>query len=80
MVQSGLAPEVQQALDALRVIPNNAVHPGELDLRDDAATAGALFGTLNFIVEQLVTRPKQLADLYRKLPPGALDQIARRDG
>jgi hypothetical protein len=79
LVQKGLAPQVQQALDVLRVIGNNAVHPGQIDLRDDRDTALALFGLLNFIVEQQITRPKELASIYGSLPAGALAQIQKRN-
>jgi Domain of unknown function (DUF4145) len=80
LVKKGLDPGVQQALDALRVVGNNAVHPGELDLRDDAETAASLFDVLNFIIEQMITRPKKLTELYARLPDGAKEQIQRRDG
>ncbi len=43
LVADGLDPRVQKALDAVRVIGNNAVHPGQIDLRDDRATAETLF-------------------------------------
>lgn len=80
LVSKGLLPQVQQALDALRVVGNNAVHPGELDLKDDVATASALFGAMNLIVEQMITAPKQITALYTSLPQGALDAIEKRDG
>lgn len=79
LVAKGLDPDVQQALDALRVIGNNAVHPGELDLRDDTATVGAMFGVLNFIIEERIARPKKLEALYLALPEGARQAIDRRD-
>jgi Domain of unknown function (DUF4145) len=80
LVQGGLDPTVQQALDALRVIGNNAVHPGELDLRDDPETAHALFEVLNFVIEQQLERPKKLKALYDALPESARQQVERRDG
>jgi hypothetical protein len=79
LVKKGLAVEVQQALDSLRVIGNNAVHPGEMDLTDDRETALALFDVLNFIVEQRVAQPKKLQALYDRLPSGAKDAIEKRD-
>ena len=79
LVKKGLDPDVQKALDGLRVIGNNAVHPLELDLTDDVETVGALFGLLNFIVEDRIARPKKLDDLYSQLPDGARKAIQERD-
>ena len=39
LVSKGLPEQVQQALDAVRVIGNEAVHPGSMDLHDDKNTA-----------------------------------------
>jgi hypothetical protein len=79
LVKKGLPVEVQQSLDALRVIGNNAVHPGELDLKDDHETATALFGLLNFIVEDRIAQPKKRAAIFAKVPQKALDAIKKRD-
>ncbi len=70
---------MQQALDALRVNQNNAVHPGELDLRDDQETAQALLKTLNVIVEQLLTSEKETDALYAMLPERAREAIDKRN-
>lgn len=80
LVGKGLPVRVQQSLDTLRVVGNNAVHPGEMDLRDDVDTARALFGVMNFIVEQQIEQPRKLDELYGKLPASAQDAIAKRDG
>lgn len=79
LVANGLPVQAQQALDALRVIGNEAVHPGELDLRDDVETATGLFSLLNFIVEDRIERPKKIAAMYAKLPPTKLQAIQQRD-
>jgi len=79
LVADGLDLRVQQALDALRVIGNNAVHPGEIDLTEDPEKVATLFGLLNYIVEERITRPRQLEELYQSLPEGALKAIERRD-
>jgi hypothetical protein len=80
LVEDGLPLVVQQSLDALRVVGNEAVHPGELDLRDDTETAAGLFSLMNLIVADRITRPKQVAEMYAKLPAGKLRGIADRDG
>jgi hypothetical protein len=80
LVAQGLAPEVAQALDVLRVVGNNAVHAGEMSLDDDVATATSLFECINVIVEDRIARPKRIGGLFAKLPEGALKAIERRDG
>lgn len=79
LVASGLDPRVQRALDALRVIGNNAVHPGQIDLKDDAATAQSLFRLFNLIIEKLITEPKHVDEVYAALPAAALAAIEARD-
>ena len=79
LVKKGLPPKIQKALDVVRVIGNNAVHPGEIDLRDDKETALALFELINMIVEVMITQPKQVDELFGKLPDGAKEAIERRD-
>jgi hypothetical protein len=79
LVKAGLSPVIQQALDAIRVIGNEAVHPGTLDLRDDVPTATQLFGAINVVVEQMISHPKHIATLYQKLPPAKIAVIERRD-
>jgi hypothetical protein len=79
LVEKGLPVEVQQALDSLRVIGNEAVHPGEMDLRDDVATATSLFGLLNFVVQDRIAGPKERRRLFGLLPERKREAIANRD-
>jgi Domain of unknown function (DUF4145) len=79
LVKKGLSQDVQQALDVVRVIGNNAVHPGELDLKDDKPTALALLRLVNMIVERCIAERAQLDELYEGLPPRALQGIEKRD-
>ncbi|HVR48799.1 MAG TPA: DUF4145 domain-containing protein [Pseudorhodoferax sp.] len=79
LVKKGLAPQIQQALDAVRVIGNEAVHPGAMDLKDDKETAGELFSILNFIADEMITKPKKLAALYAKLPVSKRNAIEQRN-
>lgn len=80
LVAKGLPPMVQQALDVCRVVGNNAVHPGELDIHDTPEIAHQLFRMINFIVADRIARPKEIQALYAQLPQGAIAAIAKRDG
>ena len=79
LVKSGLSETIQQALDVLRVVGNNAIHPGQIDLSDNRALATKLFDLLNLIAESQVTQPKKVKALYEDLPQGAKDYIEKRD-
>jgi hypothetical protein len=79
LVSKGLSPLVQKALDYCRVIGNNAVHPGEIIINDTPDVAQKLFSMINLIVEDRITRPKEVADLYDSLPEDARKQIEIRD-
>lgn len=79
LVKKGLPVEVQRALDYCRVVGNNGVHPGEIELTDNPQIAHSLFEMLNFIVEDRITRPKKVAELYSTLPEGALKAVEKRD-
>lgn len=79
LVTKGLPVQVQQALDFCRVVGNNAVHPGEINLQDSPDIAQHLFNMINYIIEDRITRPKQIEDLYRLLPDGAKKAVEKRD-
>jgi hypothetical protein len=79
LVKKGLNPMVQRALDAVRVVGNESVHPGEMDIRDDPATALQLLNLVNLITEQMISHPRAVNQLYGQLPAEKRKQIARRD-
>jgi len=58
----------------------NAVHPGTIDLEDNREMASLLFQFINIIVNDMITQPKSINELYSQLPQGALEAIDRRDG
>jgi hypothetical protein len=80
LVSKGLPAKVQQALDSVRVIGNESVHPGSLDLKDDHETVLKLFRLVNFVANKMITEPKEIESLYDSLPPDKLAGIAKRDG
>jgi len=79
LVSKGLPILVQKALDYCRVVGNNAVHPGEIDLNDTPEIAQNLFQMINFIVQNRITGPKEIEDLYNQLPQDSRDAIDKRD-
>jgi Domain of unknown function (DUF4145) len=79
LVSKGLPVLVQQALDFCRVVGNNAVHPSEIEINDTPEIAHNLFTMINFIVEDRISRPKQIQQLYGLLPEGARNAIEARD-
>lgn len=79
VVAGVVSTKIQKALDSVRVIGNEAVHPGTMDLRDDQATAISLFNLINYIVEKAITEPKEIDAIYAGLPPGKLAGIVNRD-
>lgn len=79
LVKAGLPVRVQQALDSVRVIGNNAVHPGQLDVNDNPEIAVALFGLVNLIADNQISEPKHVQAVYDALPAGAKAAIDARD-
>lgn len=79
LVADGLPVRIQRALDVVRVIGNEAVHPGQIELNEDPAIAASLFHLVNLIVERLITEARLIDDLFESLPPGKLAGIESRD-
>ena len=68
LVKTGLPESVLKAMDAVRIIGNEALHPGQIDMRDDTETAAMLFRLINFVAEKTLTDPKQVDAFYTPLP------------
>ncbi|KAF0864720.1 DUF4145 domain-containing protein [Pseudomonas sp. LD120] len=79
LVAAGLSSMVQQALDTVRVIGNSAVHPGQIDLKDDRQTAESLFMLVNLIVEKMISEPKHVKAMFDSLPGNLIQGIKDRD-
>ncbi len=62
LVSNGLPEQIQKALDSVRVIGNESVHPGEIDLEDDPETAITLFELLNIVIEFTITQDKKITE------------------
>ena len=79
LVKKGLPITIQKALDIVRVVGNDAVHPGQIDLRDDQETAYKLFDLINIIAHTMITQPKEISALYETLPEAKKTGIEKRD-
>ena len=79
LVKRGLNAKIQQALDTIRVIGNNAVHPGQINLRDDKETARTLFDLVNLIADSMISQPKRISKAFDNLPDRDLKRIKSRD-
>lgn len=81
LVASGLSVKIQQALDLLRVVGNHAVHPGQINLDDNSEIALKLFQILNLIANELISKPKEIQNLYNDIvPKETKEHINQRDG
>ena len=79
LVKNGLHPKIQKALDSVRIIGNEAVHSGQMDLRDDRETAELLFGLINIIADNMISSVKRVNDVWEKLPENKKLQTQKRD-
>ncbi|MFH1863836.1 MAG: DUF4145 domain-containing protein [bacterium] len=79
LVSKGLNPLVQKSLDIVRVIGNESVHPGVIDLKDDRDTASKLLVLINSIADQMISHPKQIEELYEELPADKRKAIEKRN-
>ena len=80
LVKRGLSPEVQQALDIVRVVGNKAVHPGQIAFDvDNVETATILMSLLNMIVTRMITEPQKIGTMFESLPESVKKSIEKRD-
>ncbi len=79
VAQKKVDPRVQRALDSVRIVANDSVHPGERNVKDNHELANALFGLVNLIVQQAITTDKDIDAFYAQLPESKLQAIDDRD-
>lgn len=79
LVARGLDPHIQQALDVIRVTGNNAVHPLDMAHEDVVENVPVLFEMINLIVDERISRQKNINERFARLPEKARLAIDKRD-
>lgn len=75
----GLGRRVRDSMDILRVVGNNAVHPGEIDLQDNREISLGLFRIINFVIDKAISEPAHIDSIFSQLPESAREAIERRE-
>ena len=60
--------DLEHSLTSVRVIGNDCVHSGVLDIKDNKAIAIALFNILNYIIEDTLTKKRKIDEIYDIIP------------
>jgi hypothetical protein len=79
LVKRGLDQRLQEALDSVRVIGNDSVHPGQMLVTDDPDTVQALMHIVNDIIDETIGKERRMRALYDKLPEAKRAGIDQRD-
>lgn len=79
LVEEGLPSTLQKAMDTVRIVGDEAVHPGEINIDDNKELAIAMFRLMNIIIEKMIVEPKEIDNLYNLMPDNKLQGIENRD-
>jgi len=79
LVKEDIPKHVQKGLDGLRYYGNKGIHTAEIDMQDDRETVIFLFKLCNMIVDELISKKKEINDFYEVLPDRFRSSIEERD-
>lgn len=79
LVAKGIPEHIQQSFDIVRIVGNETVHPGTINVRDNPEIALELFDFINIIVEELIAKKKRIKQRYDTMPEDKLKGIKNRD-
>lgn len=68
-----------RSADIIRIVGNNAVHPGTISDHDFEDVSFKLFALINMIVQQGITEPKEVDNMFGALPDGPRQAAEDRD-
>lgn len=66
--EEGRGTSLEHAFTSVRVIGNESVHIGTLDMKDNVEIAIALFEILNYIVYDTISKKKKIEEIHNILP------------
>lgn len=78
LIDEGLNPKIEQNLEMVRAIGENAVKPGVIDDEDDFSTAIKLSQLINIIGTAMISQPKLLDDLNEKITLAKNQEIEKK--
>ena len=79
LVKQGLSGQTKKALEVCRVVGNDAVHPGMIDIDENPEIVFTLFGLINYIAHEMITKPREIEELFSSLPEEKRNSIEQRD-
>lgn len=62
----GISKDSERAFSIIRNVANHQVHPGTINLEDDPELAYGLFELTNFVIYEVVTKPKKVDEIESK--------------
>lgn len=79
LIKSGEDPMNVLCMDICRILGNESVHPGTINLNEDTETATILFMFINMATDRLFTAKRRVEELYQKLPEEARKALEARN-
>lgn len=79
LIKSGEDPMSVLCMDICRILGNESVHPGTINLNEDTDTAAILFMFINMATDRLFTAKRKIDAILQKLPEGARKALEDRN-
>ncbi|PEJ99319.1 DUF4145 domain-containing protein [Bacillus wiedmannii] len=74
-----ISKRTEKALDVIRVYGNSGAHSGIINLEEQPWVPSTLLKLINLVVDDLITAPKEIDDMYDAMPKGVKNGIKNRD-
>lgn len=79
LVKQNIPKHIQKGLDVIRFHGNKGLHTAEINMQDDKDTVLFLFKLCNIIVEELITKEKEIEGFYDSIPKSFQNSVDKRD-